>query len=153
MIGENRITCSHQERPDEEVDTSLTFDYLYQSHQSGKTFYYQAAKYDGQNIGHFINQGGLQEGLKEMFPGFWNFRGSTSQVQRHAMPLQTCIQEMLENHHCLSSLAEYLLNILSWSALPAFHWLGVSVLTPVGSALPGISKFDSNRSGILEPPT
>ena len=66
VIGENRTVCSYQERPDEEVDPSLTFDYLFQSNRSGRRYYYQAAKYDGQNIGRFINQGGLQEGLKEM---------------------------------------------------------------------------------------
>ena len=66
QIGADQTICSYQEKPDEEVDTSLTSDYLFEAKRSGRVFYYQAAKYDGQNIGHFINQGGLKEGLKQM---------------------------------------------------------------------------------------
>ena len=66
QIGADRTICSYQEKPDKEVDTSLTSDYLFEAKRSGKVFYYQAAKYDGQNIGCFINQGGRKEGLKQM---------------------------------------------------------------------------------------
>ena len=66
QIGADRTICSYQEKPDEEVDTSLTSDYLFEAKRPGRVFYYQAAKYDGQNIGHFINQGGLIDGLKQM---------------------------------------------------------------------------------------
>ena len=66
QIGADRTICSYQEKPDAQVDTSLTTDYLFETKRSGRVFYYQAAKYDGQNIGRFINQGGLKEGLKQM---------------------------------------------------------------------------------------
>ncbi len=66
VIPMNRRVCSYQEEYDDEVDPSLTSDYLFEVSGRGRTFYYQAARYDGQNIGRFINQGGLQEGLQEM---------------------------------------------------------------------------------------
>lgn len=65
-IPKGNTICSYQEKPDE-VDESQTFDYLFEVEgHGGRPVYYQAATYDGQNIGRYINQGGLQEGLAEM---------------------------------------------------------------------------------------
>ena len=65
-IPKGNTICSYQEKPDE-VDESLTSDYLFEVEgHGGRPVYYQAATYDGQNIGRYINQGGLPEGLTEM---------------------------------------------------------------------------------------
>lgn len=65
-IREGQTICSYQAEPDEEEDPNQTTDYLLEVQARGKVFQYQAATYDGQNIGRFINQGGLKEGLMEM---------------------------------------------------------------------------------------
>ena len=65
-IPSGKTVCSYQKEPDDEEDRSQTSDYLLEAQVKGKIYLYQAATYDGQNIGRFINQGGLEEGLREM---------------------------------------------------------------------------------------
>jgi hypothetical protein len=65
-IPSGRRICSYQAKPDAAVDASQTNDYLFEVECRGHTYVYQAATFDGQNIGRFINQGGLKEGLMEM---------------------------------------------------------------------------------------
>ncbi len=65
-IPPKKAICSYQLVPDEEEDTSVTSDYLLDLQKGGRTFLYQAPTYNGQNVGRFINQGGLREGLAKM---------------------------------------------------------------------------------------
>ncbi len=65
-IPKDRVICSYQAEPEEE-DANQGTDHLMEVYAGGgRTLLYQAARYDGQNIGRFINQGGLVDGLKNM---------------------------------------------------------------------------------------
>ncbi len=61
-----RLHHMYQETLADIVKLSPTTDYLFEVSGQRQCYQYQAAIYNGQNIRHFINQGGLQEGLTEM---------------------------------------------------------------------------------------
>ncbi len=75
-IPKGRVICSNQAEPQ---GTNEGTDYLMETDAGrGKTLTYQAATYDGQNIGRFINQGGLVEGLTNMCAQADRKRGNTA---------------------------------------------------------------------------
>ena len=66
-IPTRKVICTYSAEP---ITTPLmcmaTTDYLIQAEHKGSILNYNPQVYDGHNIGRFINQGGLLEGIQEM---------------------------------------------------------------------------------------
>ena len=65
FIPEKKAICLYSDTPCATI-SSVSSDYVMEVEQKGTCVLYNPITYNGKNIGRFINQGGLMEGIKEM---------------------------------------------------------------------------------------
>ena len=66
-IPPKRNICVYSSQPTDSSASQMTnTDYLIEVERRGKVIRYNPDVYDGRNIGRFVNQGGLLEGIREM---------------------------------------------------------------------------------------